>query len=286
MRRQQWRSVCIGHRLRSLQTLCQNLDIHMNLQRGKATVAKGSTRREWYGFATDEWILNDRACFLVRPNIPAQSQPWIWRTEFFGHEPQADIALLERGFHLAYINVQDMYGAPVAMRHMRAFYQQLTREHSFSARVALEGFSRGGLFALNWAIAYPDKVACLYLDAPVCDFRSWPAGMRAGTGSPDDWEKCKAVYGLTQQQAIEYANGPLDNLQPLAQAKIPILCVCGAADTVVPMKENTNILEERYRALGGPIKVLVKPACEHHPHSLQDPTPIVEFVMANTVNTR
>ncbi len=240
----------------------------------------------WHGFAKEEWTWNGRACLLVRPKVPAQLRPWVWRTEFFGHEPQADIALLERGFHLAYIDVQNMYGSPLAMRHMTSFYEQLTREYSLSQRVVLEGFSRGGLFALNWAIAHPDKVSCLYLDAPVCDFKSWPAGMGAGAGSPDDWEKCKAVYGLTEEQTVEYAGGPLDNLQALAQAQIPILCVCGAADTIVPMKENTDVLEERYRALGGPIKVIAKPDCEHHPHSLEDPTPIVEFVMANAANPR
>jgi pimeloyl-ACP methyl ester carboxylesterase len=221
----------------------------------------------------------------VRPRNSAQSQPWIWRTEFFGHEPQADIALLERGFHLAYIDVQNMYGAPIAMGHMDTFYEHLIHEYSLCDKVTLEGFSRGGLFALNWAIAHPDRVACLYLDAPVCDFKSWPAGMGAGAGSPADWEKCKAIYGLTEQQAVEYLGGPLDNLRPLAQARIPILCVCGAADTVVPMEENTNVLEERYRGLDGPIKVLAKPDCEHHPHSLEDPTPIVEFVMANAADT-
>jgi pimeloyl-ACP methyl ester carboxylesterase len=238
----------------------------------------------WHGFAKEEWSINGRDCILVRPQQPAATRLWIWRTEFFGHEPQADIALLERGFHVAYMDVQDMYGAPIAMRHMSAFYEHLTRECSLSPRVTLEGFSRGGLFALNWAIANPDKVACLYLDAPVCDIKSWPAGLGASAGSPNDWEKCKAVYGLTQEQAVEYANGPLNNLQPLAQARIPILCVCGAADTVVPMAENTDVLEERYRALSGPITVLAKPDCEHHPHSFEDPTPIVEFVVANAAN--
>jgi pimeloyl-ACP methyl ester carboxylesterase len=258
----------------------------MNSQNEHAAEAKGSAPQGWYGFATDEWLLEDRPCLLVRPKVPAPSRPWMWRTEFFGHEPQADIALLERGFHLAYIDMKDMYGGPVAMRHMSSFYRQLTCDYSLSERVALEGFSRGGLFALNWAIACPQKVACLYLDAPVCDFKSWPAGMGDSAGSAGDWEKCRAVYGLTQQQAVEYGDGPLDNLQSLALARIPILCVCGAADTVVPMKENTDVLEERYRALGGPIQVLVKPHCEHHPHSLEDPMPIVEFVTANAAHIR
>ncbi|MCX7010262.1 MAG: SGNH/GDSL hydrolase family protein, partial [Kiritimatiellaeota bacterium] len=65
-------------------------------------------------------------------------------------------------------------------------------------------------------------------------------------------------------------------------AKIPILSVCGEADQVVPLAENTRLVEQRYKALGGHIEVIAKPGCDHHPHSLKDPTPIVEFVQKNT----
>lgn len=34
--------------------------------------------------------------------------------EFFGHEPQADIVLTAKGFHIAYVNVQNLYGSPTA----------------------------------------------------------------------------------------------------------------------------------------------------------------------------
>jgi alpha-beta hydrolase superfamily lysophospholipase len=74
----------------------------------------------------------------------------------------------------------------------------------------------------------------------------------------------------------------VDNLAPLAKAKISILSVCGDADKVVPIEENTRLVEQRYKALGGHIEVIVKPGCDHHPHSLKDPAPIVEFVQKNT----
>ena len=68
----------------------------------------------------------------------------------------------------------------------------------------------------------------------------------------------------------------------MAQAHIPLLHVVGDADEVVPVTENTAILEQRYRALGGSIQVIHKPGVGHHPHSLQDPAPIVEFVLSHT----
>ena len=49
------------------------------------------------------------------------------------------------------------------------------------------GISRGGLYAYRWAAGDPARVAVIYGDAPVCDFKSWPGGKGAGTGSAGDW---------------------------------------------------------------------------------------------------
>jgi pimeloyl-ACP methyl ester carboxylesterase len=239
-------------------------------------------RSTWEGYERLDFTVDGRACFLVAPHSPAGGRPWIWRTEFFGHEPQGDLALLGRGFHAAYMDVQNMYGAPVAMGHMDAFYAHLTTHYGLAKGTVLEGFSRGGLFALNWAARRPDCVACLYLDAPVCDFKSWPAGRGRGTGSPEDWELCKEAYGLTEEEALAYRLNPVDNLEPLARAGIPILSVCGELDEAVPIEENTRVVERRYRALGGEITVISKPLCGHHPHSLEDPAPIVGFILKHT----
>ena len=233
----------------------------------------------WQGFERLDFVVDGRNCLLVIPAAPAEGKPWIWRTEFFGHEPQADVALLGKGFHVAYMDVQNMYGAPVALDHMDKFYEELTKSRRLGSRAVLEGFSRGGLFAFNWAARHPDRVACLYVDAPVCDFKSWPGGKGASKGSPGDWEKCKEVYGLSEEQALAYKLNPVDNLKPLAEAKIPILSICGDADDTVPLKENTALVEERYKQLGGEIKVILKPGVGHHPHSLVDPAPIVDFIL-------
>ena len=104
-------------------------------------------------------------------------------------------------------------------------------------------------------------------------------GRGRGEGPPGDWERCKQAYGLTEEQALAYKLNPVDNLEPLAKAKIPILAVCGDADEVVPFAENMRLVEERYKALGGPVKVIVKPGVGHHPHSLKDAGPIVEFLV-------
>ncbi len=63
----------------------------------------------------------------------------------------------------------------------------------------------------------------------------------------------------------------------LAQAKVPLLLVYGDSDKVVSHQENSEVLYQRYRALSGPVERIVKPGCDHHPHGLKDPKPIVEF---------
>jgi pimeloyl-ACP methyl ester carboxylesterase len=250
-----------------------------------ATAAATVQRSIWQGFGRLDFHVDGRPCLLVLPRQAALGRPWIWRTEFFGHEPQADLALLAQGFHVAYLDVQNLYGAPVALDHMDRFYAHLTTVRGLSPKSVLEGFSRGGLFAFNWAARHPDRVACLYVDAPVCDFKSWPAGWGQGRGSPEDWARCKKVYGLTDEQARAYPLNPVDNLAPLAKVRIPILSVCGDADDVVPMAENTLLVQERYVKLGGPITVITKRGVGHHPHSLKDPARIVDFIARATAGT-
>ena len=48
------------------------------------------------------------------------------------------------------------------------------------------------------------------------------------------------------------------------------------------MSENTDVVEKRYKKLGGKITVIRKPGVDHHPHSLEDPKPIVDFIMSHT----
>jgi len=236
----------------------------------------------WHGFDRYQFEIDGRNCYVVTPKTSAEGKPWIWRARFFGHEPAADIALLARGLHVVYMDVANLFGSSRAVAHWNAFYKYLTKEHGFAKKVALEGMSRGGLIIYNWAAANPDKVACLYGDAPVCDFKSWPGGKGKGRGSPKAWSDCLKAYGLTEAEALAYRHNPVDNLKPLAAAGIPILHVAGDADQVVPLEENTRVVQQRYRQLGGQITVIVKKGVGHHPHALKDPTAIVEFVLKHT----
>lgn len=232
---------------------------------------------QWNGFARVDFVLAGRPCLVVFPNQVAPGKPWIWRTEFFGHEPQTDLALLAGGWHVAYLDAKDMYGAPKAIALMGQFYAHVVVRFGLAQRVVLEGFSRGGLYAFNFAVAHPTRVAALYLDAPVLDIRSWPGRNRAAK----EWAQCLEAYGLTEATLAEFRGNPLDRIVTVARAGVPIIAVCGDADKTVPFAENTGMLEQRYREAGGTIEVILKPGVDHHPHSLKDPRPIVDFLLRN-----
>lgn len=234
---------------------------------------------DWNGFQKLDFKFEGRDALLVLPKEPAAGHPWIWRTEFFGHEPQGDIALLKAGWAAAYVKVSDMYGAPPAIEIMSRFHDAIVAQYHLSPRVVLEGFSRGGLYAVNYAAAHPDQTAALYLDAPVLDVKSWPGGTGKSKGAPNLWPDVLKNYGLTPETLKDFHGSPIDHAEQLAKAHIPIISVCGGADTVVPFDENTGPFQQRYEKAGGTIKVIVKPGGDHHPHSLPDPTPIVDFLL-------
>lgn len=243
---------------------------------------KSSAAENFYGYDLINFEFNDIAGKLVRPKKVAPDRPWVLRARFWGHEPQADIALLERGFHIAYCDVADLFGGPEAVQRWDNFYKLMTTA-GLSKKVVLEGMSRGGLIVYNWAERNPDKVAAIYADAPVLDGKSWPGGLGTGKGSVPDWEKFKKVYGLkTQRDVAKFKGNPIYKINSIAKGGYPILHVCGSADEVVPITENTKPFEAGIKEKGGSIQIIYKENVGHHPHSLENPTPIVDFILRAT----
>ena len=184
--------------------------------------------------------------------------------------------MLEKGFHVAYYDLTHLYGSPRAQRLGTDFYEVMRRYYRLSPKVTLEGFSRGGLFAFNWAANNPDKVACIYVDAPVCDMLYFSENWER-----DFWKGFLAEWGLTEENAKDFKGNPIDNLAPLAAAGIPVMGVCGDSDKIVPYEKHMKIAAERYRALGGNVEIILKPGCDHHPHSLDNAEPVVDFIIRN-----
>ncbi len=257
--------------------LAQPVDLRLELKPNPEPFP--GKKADWHGFDRYEFSVAGKTANVVVPKKEAAGKPWVWHGEFFGHKPAPDIALLGHGFHIVYLSVPDMLGCPDAVAQWNVLYRELTRRYGFAKKVALVGLSRGGLYCYNWAAANPDRVACVYADAAVCDFRSWPGGKGKGKGSERDWKLVLERFHFADEaEALAYPLNPIDNLAPLAAAKVPLLHVFGDADDIVPWDENTDLVAERYQKLGGSIELIRKPGVGHHPHGLEDSTPIIEFI--------
>jgi lysophospholipase L1-like esterase/dienelactone hydrolase len=238
----------------------------------------------FYGYPCADFTLNGKKCKVVKPKWAATNHPWIWRARFWGHEPQADIALLERGFHVVYCDVSELFGNEEAISSWNDFYA-LLRKAGLGKKAVLEGMSRGGVYAFNWAAVNRDKVAAVYVDNPVLDLKTWPAGLGKVPVSPKEFEQFKADYHLTTDEEVKAFEGsPIDKVKKIVKGKYPILILCADADEAVAPEENTYLFGQKVKALKGNITVFHKPGFKHHPHSLPNPTPIVDFVLKATGN--
>ena len=249
-----------------------------------APAGSPATTDQWHGYTRHRFTIEGCKAWVVEPAQAAPGRPWSWTMMF----PDAFVdrcaatGLLARGFHHVHIDLGNTFGSPAALAKADAFARHLESK-GLTSKVSLIGLSRGGLFIYRWAARNPDRVAVLYGDAPVCDIRSWPAGkVGTGTGSPKDWAELQRCYGFADEAAaLAFRENPIDVLAPLAAARIPAIHVVGDADTVVPPADNTLVLAERYRALGGTIEVIHRPGVGHHPHGLDDPKPVLDFISAH-----
>lgn len=241
-------------------------------------------KSEWMGFERIDFEIFDTTAVIVKPKKAKENNPFVFRAEFFGAFPYADMMLCENGYHIVYIDNHDQYGCNSAVEKMCRFHEFLTDEFQLSEKCVVFGFSRGGLYAVNYAAKYPKKVSVLYLDAPVLNILSWPGGLGDGDGDEACWRQCLEVYGITEGEALSFRENPMDKVCRIAESNIPVISVVGCADNVVPYEENMKIFAERFSKAGGIMKVIEKPNCGHHPHSLENPQEICDFILKYDFN--
>ncbi|HEY8750170.1 MAG TPA: alpha/beta hydrolase [Tepidisphaeraceae bacterium] len=110
-------------------------------------------------FAVGNPAPGTRRCIVVVPKNPAPGNPWSWQGCYWDHEPQTEVELLRRGFHICFVS-------PDPSKTWDAWYDYLTEKHGLSKKPAFIGMSKGGVNEYDWSTANPDKVSCIYADNP------------------------------------------------------------------------------------------------------------------------
>ena len=207
--------------------------------------------------------IEGRRAFVIMPPAPPAGRPipWIAYTPCLldqglpgGAEDWMFERFLAAGIAVAGIDAGDTHGNPRSRELFTRLHEELTTKRGFSERVCLLARSRGGLFAFNWASEHPQLVAGIAGIYPVCDLRSYPGLERA----------CRD-FGLSAADLAGQLDrhNPLQRLEPLARADVPLFAIHGDVDTLVPLAANSAAVEKRYRELGGRMRLVV-PAGQGH----------------------
>jgi len=203
--------------------------------------------------------------FVIRPPAPRadNSRPWVWYAPaFINSYPNSSNGwylsrLISSGFWIVGMDVGESYGSPAGRVLFSHFYDTLMARYHLDPRGCLHPQSRGGLMLYNWATepgnaGKVDRIAGIY---PVGDLRSYP-GLSAGLA---------AAYGMTLDSltARLAENNPIDRLRPLHDAGVRILHIHGDNDAVVPLSANSQVIHDRYTAMGGDMTLIVVPGKGH-----------------------
>jgi pimeloyl-ACP methyl ester carboxylesterase len=183
------------------------------------------------------------AMSIVVPEKPAPGKLWVFHPSFLERDSAVALALLAKGY---YIVLPPISGSGAVQKLWDEVYQRMV-DNGFSKKVVMEGTGAKAGESYAWAIANPDKVSAIYARNPLM----------------------RSLMSKTQ---------PIDNLAPLAKAGVPILHDCGSLDPW--LKDNTRVVEKRYKELGGKITVLVTEGEGHFPVSRKDPKPVVDFILS------
>lgn len=208
--------------------------------------------------------------YIISPENP--NGEWIWKTEFFEAFDQAERKLLDEGYTRVYYCISDKYGSDEAIRSMHRFHLHVVKKLNLKKRCILFGFSRGGIYAYNYCLYYPEYVKKIYLDAPVLDLKSWPV-----LGSFEQKQFFKE-YNLNQESYESFSSSPKDSFREFFSANIPVLLIAGCKDELVPFEKNAKEMIKYCNQHNIDLKYILKENCGHHPHSLMNVQPIVDFV--------
>lgn len=229
--------------------------------------------------AWERFEVAGRPAFVVLPDeIPDKSTPWVFYAPTFDRrlpngrdEGWMIKRLLDGGVALAGIDVGESYGSPEGVGLFDALYEHLVEKRGFAPKAGLLARSRGGLMLYNWAATNPGRVHCIAGIYPVCNLESYPGLAKA----------C-AAYGMSEEELGNKLDefNPVDRLTEIAKAKVPIFHIHGDVDKVVPLQENSGLVDERYRNLGGKMELVIAEGQGHNMwKGFFQCAPLVEFLV-------
>ncbi len=195
-----------------------------------------------------------RPAFLIpgRAGLPRSGKSWVWYAPTLPNLPGPEERwMFERfaaaGIAMAGIDAGESYGSPRGNIVYTALYDAM-KARGYSPKPLLLGRSRGGLMTLSWAAEHPECVSGFAGIYPVCSLSSYPG-----------LERAAGAFELTADQLkarlMEF--NPVDRLQPLVKAGVPLFAIHGDVDRLVPLEANSGLMKQRCEELGGRMELII-----------------------------
>lgn len=233
------------------------------------------TKSEWNGFERLDFQLDGRKAILVSPKTPRTDKKWLFKTEYFGAFPLFEIEMLKRGYYVAHIQNKTRWCLPEDTDAKAMLCEFLINELGLYEKCMTVGMSCGGMQSVYLAAKYPGYVAAMYLDAPVLNLLSCPCGL--GVAEVNFYNEYVKATKKTVSDLLSYRDHPIDKVDTVIAEGIPAILVCGDSDKTVPYIENGKLLAEKYKASDVAFVEILKKDCDHHPHGLDDLSPLIQF---------
>ncbi len=241
-----------------------------------------SVQTTWHGFKAEEFTFEGKEAIIVFPEKANEKKSWTIKTEYWGAFPEAEIELLKRGFHAAYLKNNNRWATKEDCDAKARFAAYVSEKYGLNKKCVPVGMSCGGCHAVNFAGFYPDLIQCMFIDAPVLNFLSIPGKRTAENNKIWDNEFVKAYPGITRATLLNFDNHPINKAPIIIEKKIPILMVYGTDDIIVEYEENGLLLEEMYADHPGLLTVIKRVSQGHHPHGFPtNPGVIADWVEAH-----
>lgn len=238
----------------------------------------------WFDFAAEEFEFEGRKAILVFPKTPEKEGNWTLKTEYWGAFPETEIALLNHGFHVAYLENSSRFAPPEDCDAKARFVTHLHKTYGLRDKCVPVGMSCGGAHAVTFGGTHPNAVACMFIDAPVLNYCSFPGKINVPV-QREVWENefTKTYPGVTRADLLGFDRHPMRWIPTLKAHKIPILMLYGTEDQTVLYSENGQLMEEAYADTPALLTVIPRPAQGHHPHGIPwKPDVIVDFIVKHT----
>jgi len=223
---------------------------------------------------TYEYEFNGYKAYVVVPENP--NGKWIWKAEYRTAFNKAELALIEQGYTHVYYEVRFQYGSYRLRRLMHKFHLHVIEKFHLQKKCILFGMSVGGLYSFNYALTYPEYVEKVYLDAPALDI--YDVYSRFEGEEEQYYDKMLNAYNLNRETIQTFRDRPVDNFKEFFDNNIPVMLVAGDADEICRPEYNYQKMIAYCEENGIKLKTCIKHGCGHHPHSLEDITPILDFV--------